>query len=74
MIGIIPYTDESWKKTKADRIRSMADEALAEIIGESIDCEVCKTMHHSESGECPCRPHQSCVDFWLEWLKQEEKP
>lgn len=57
----------------ADRIRSMTDGELAEKIGESIDCEVCKTMHHSESGECPCRPHQACVDFWLDWLRQEAK-
>lgn len=66
-VGYVPPL----KKTNADRIRAMADEELAEKIGESIDCEVCKTMHHSESGECPCRPHQSCVDFWLDWLKQE---
>ena len=57
--------------TNADRFRAMTDEKMAEKIGESIDCEVCKTMHHSESGECPCRPHQACVDFWLEWLRQE---
>lgn len=63
--------DRSKPKTKADLLRAMTDEELAEKIGESIDCEVCKTMHHSESGECPCRPHQSCVDFWLDWLKQE---
>lgn len=58
-------------KTHGDQLRAMADDELAEKIGGSIDCEVCKTMHHSESGECPCRPHQSCVDFWLDWLKQE---
>lgn len=57
--------------TNADRIRHSTDEELAEKIGESIDCEVCKTMHHAESGECPCRPHPSCVDFWLDWLRQE---
>ena len=60
---------EPW--TNGDAIRSMPDEELAEKIGESIDCEVCKTMHHSEGGECPCRQHQSCVDFWLNWLRQE---
>jgi hypothetical protein len=62
-------TDEP--KTNADKLRAMSDEELAEKIGGSIDCEVCKTMHHSESGECPSRPHQSCVDFWLGWLRQE---
>ena len=57
--------------TNYDLLRAKSVEEMAEKIGESIDCEVCKTMHHSESGECPCRPHQSCVDFWLDWLKQE---
>lgn len=58
-------------KTHGNLLRSMSDEELAENIGESIDCGVCKTMHHSESGECPSRSNQSCVDFWLDWLKQE---
>lgn len=30
MAGITPYTDESWRKTNADRIRAMTDEELAE--------------------------------------------
>lgn len=64
-----PCKDE--RPSNADKLRSMSDEELAEKIGESIDCEVCKTMHHSESGECPIRPHQACVDFWLDWLRQE---
>lgn len=59
------------QQSNADRFRAMSDEELAEKIGDSIDCEVCKMMHHSENGECPSRPHQSCVDFWLDWLKQE---
>jgi hypothetical protein len=52
--------------TNADRIRAMTDEEMAEKISESMDCEVCKTMHHDD---CPSRPSQTCVDFWLEWLK-----
>jgi hypothetical protein len=60
--------------TNYDRLIRKTPEEMAEKIGGSIDCEVCKTMHHSESGECPCRPHQSCVDFWLDWLRQEAKP
>lgn len=65
---------DKWQTAKPnnyDKVRAMTMEELAEKIGESIDCEVCKTMHHSESVECPSRPHQSCVDFWLDWLKQE---
>ena len=57
--------------TNYERLIRKTPEEMAEKIGESIDCEVCKTMHNSESGECPSRQHQSCVDFWLEWLKTE---
>ena len=32
MAGVIPYTHESWKRTNADRIRSMSDEELAELL------------------------------------------
>lgn len=64
-----PCTAET--PSNGDKMRRMTDEDLAEKIGESIDCEVCKTMHHSENDECPSKPHQSCVDFWLDWLRQE---
>lgn len=30
MAGVTPYTENSWKKTNADRIRAMTDEELAE--------------------------------------------
>lgn len=59
--------------THYDLLIHKTPEEMAEKIAESIDCEVCKTMHHSESDECPSRQHQSCVDFWLDWLKQEAK-
>ena len=55
--------------TNGDGIRGMTDEKLAEKIAEMIDCSVCKSLHHSESNECPSHPHQSCADFWLDWLK-----
>lgn len=32
MAGVTPYTKDSWKKTYADRIRSMTDEELAEFL------------------------------------------
>lgn len=59
--------------THYDLLIKKTPEEMAEKIGKSIDCEVCKTMHHSESGECPSKQHQSCVDFWRDWLKQEAK-
>lgn len=71
MLSCPAYSPKPKLITNYDRLRAKSAEEMAEKIGESIDCEVCKTMHHSESGECPCRPHQSCFDFWLDWLKQE---
>lgn len=57
--------------TNYDRLISKTPEELAEWISERIDCCVCKSTHNTEEDECPCRPHQACVDFWLDWLKQE---
>lgn len=67
-IGTVYYGQGVQKRiiTNADRIRAMTDEELAEKISESMDCEICKTMHHDD---CPSRPSHTCVDFWLEWLK-----
>jgi len=31
MAGVTPYTENSWKKTNADRIRAMTDEELAQL-------------------------------------------
>lgn len=67
MAGITPYTDESWKRTKADKIRAMTDEELATLISENIDCGVCENVF----GLRPCS-ERCCPDFWLDWLKQEE--
>lgn len=61
-------------KTNYDKLRAKSIEEMAEWIGESIDCEVCKTMHHTENDECPSNPHQACVNFWLDWLRQEATP
>ena len=70
MAGITPYTEESWRKTNADRIRSSSDEELAERLAILTDCV-----------NCPCRdPHDqcdtvdgSCQKQWLDWLKDEVK-
>lgn len=68
MTGVVPYTHDDWKKTNADRIRSLSDEELATWLARLTDC-VC----------CPCRdPHDqcdtvdgSCQKQWLDWLKKE---
>lgn len=70
MAGITPYTEESWRKTNADRIRSSSDEELAERLAILTDCM-----------DCPCRdPYDqcdtvdgSCKKQWLNWLKEEAR-
>ena len=62
------YFGKHLPQTNADRIRSMSDEELAELIGDNIDCCVCKKMAESDE-ECP----GPCYKHWLDWLKQEEK-
>ena len=61
MAGIVPYTDESWRKTNADRIRAMSVEKMAEIMVH--DCP--PNYQHGDCHELDC---QQC---WLDWLKQE---
>ena len=48
--------------TNADRIRSMADEELAELIGR--DTDSC-----APTGDCE-RMSRDCKACWLEWLQQ----
>ena len=56
-------------QTNADRIRSMTDEELAELIGDNIDCAICRKKHYSD--DCPKPYPGSCYDVWLDWLKEE---
>ena len=56
MAGVIPYTHDDWKKTNADRIRSMSDEELAEFISGKA-----RTFGEEYEG------YMSALD----WLKQE---
>ena len=52
--------------TNADRIRSMTDEELAEVI-----VEWCPDR---EIGKCQCTPYKDlCTQCWLNWLKREVK-
>ena len=70
MAGVTPYTDESWRRTKADKIRVMTDEELAEWL---------KNIRYSWT----CLPRDNgnrCADFkddceacWLDWLRQEKE-
>ena len=56
--------------TNADRIRSMSDEELAELISERIDCSECEHMYAGDGK--PCHNGKTCPDYWLDWLKKEE--
>lgn len=74
MAGIVPYTDERWRKTNADRIRAMTDEELSSFLDIATVC-VCfpctrdiNNLEHFNN----CK-HESgtCEKEWLEWLKGE---
>ena len=60
MAGITKYTDESWIKTNADKIRAMTDEELA------------KKISGIESFALTCGGGWP-PEKWLDWLKQEVK-
>lgn len=67
MVGVAPYTKDSWKKTNADRIRSMTDEGLAGWIDTVFgDCEWCRPEKIDD--DCETRDCKLCV---LDWLKEE---
>lgn len=59
-------------KTNADRIRSMTDEELAELMNNSLDyfnCDMCKFRERKE-GFCT---GNHCKDYILKWLTTEVK-
>ena len=60
MAGITKYTDESWIKTNADKIRAMTDEELS------------KKISGIESFALTCGGGWP-PEKWLDWLKQEAK-
>ena len=67
MAGITKYTDESWIKTNADRIRSMTDEELAVYIAR-------RTISLPDGITCDGYvPLDKFYQLWLDWLKQEAK-
>ena len=72
MAGVIPYTHESWKRTNADRIRSMTDEELAEWLDN-----VCESAYDEgytkETDEPLMSPYPSTASEWITWLRQESK-
>lgn len=67
MAGITPYTDESWRKTKADKIRAMTDEALADFLYATW-----KQQDEFSKDVCEKCPDTNCQPkCWLDWLREE---
>jgi hypothetical protein len=65
--------------TNADKIRSMSDKELAEMIGDYIDCAICK--RHAGTEACPAIESDrygrwadsDCYRRWLDWLRGESE-
>lgn len=55
-------------QTRADRIRSMSDEELAENLMKVYDCPKGKECVEQMPGE---DGFQQCKRCWVEWLRQE---
>ncbi len=74
--GRLPLFDgdgncKGWKKkriTNADRIRSMADEELAEWLERNCDCTPTTCM--AANPYCT-RSEKDCAQAWKIWLRQE---
>ena len=63
MAGVLPYTHDDWKKTNADRIRSLSDEELSDFLDSIIQ------DWHQGTAQIGDR----IIDSWLGWLKEEAK-
>ena len=70
MAGIAPYTPESWRKTKADKIRAMTDKGLAEFMAHNVGCDDCRFF-----ATCCFTPlrDKRCTKKWLNWLREEDE-
>ena len=67
------YHSHTAKRTNADCVRAMTDEELAELIGDNIDCSICK-KEVFKTTTCPgslTADGKDCYGCWLGWLKQE---
>lgn len=69
MAGIVPYTDESWRKTHADRVRAMSDEEIATFIIKGCLGRECPSYQHLDASRKEVA--ENCWRCWLDWLKEE---
>lgn len=63
MVGITPYTAESWKQTNADKIRQMNFVELTQFLAENFDCACCPAK---VGDDC-----QYCLQAVADWLRKE---
>ena len=56
------------KPSNADRIRTMTNEELAELMEDKGDCPPIECPHDSEGAKVT---RLDCKACWLDWLKQE---
>ena len=56
--------------TNADRIRSMTDEELAELMEDKGDCPPIECPHDGEGAKVT---RLDCKACWFDWLKKEAK-
>lgn len=68
-IAMLNYEEAKPKSiTNADRIRSMTDEELAELMEDKGDCPPIECPHDGEGAKVT---RLDCKACWLDWLKQE---
>lgn len=63
-----------YKQTNADRIRSMSDEELAELIASGELCAICPLCKYYGTENCYMENegvHKNCASGIIEWLKSE---
>ena len=64
------FKTKAQPKTEGDKIRAMSDEELAKMIikyatGHNVD--ICPETRSNTD----CAEQETCVDCWIDWLKQE---
>ena len=77
------YNPKPIKPTNGDRIRSMSDESLAEVLMDLYDGNKCKYCAYMKSGMCSLKPRheeydeggwvedEDCIRGMIEYLKKE---
>lgn len=59
---------DSHEITNAERVRSMSDEELAEMMWDMVDCVYCRARIDEEDEFC-AESIENCKAAWLRWLR-----